>query len=121
MAAHSAFTRFHDRLPREDHFLFACVYRQPPPPFTYTVSAVMNGQASEHMNSTSSPISSGVPKRPIGISSRKRFTSSGEEPAASWNGVAIGPGEIDIARMPWVAYSRATPMVIDTTAPLAAA
>src|SRR5262245_5342240 len=32
--------------------------RQPPPPFTYTVSAVMNGQASEHMNSTSSPISS---------------------------------------------------------------
>ena len=45
-------------------------HRQPPPPFTYTVSAVMNGQASEHMKSTSSPISSGSPKRFIGMSAR---------------------------------------------------
>ena len=30
-------------------------------------------------------------------------------------------GEIESARMPWVANSRATPMVIETTAPLAAA
>jgi hypothetical protein len=81
----------------------------------------MNGQASEHMNSTSSPISFGSPKRFIGTSSRKRCTSSGEDCAASWNGVWIGPGEIDKARMPCVANSRATPMVIDTTAPLAAA
>src|SRR6185437_2661397 len=121
MAAHSAFTRFHDRLPREDHFLFACVYRQPPPPFTYTVSAVMNGQASEHMNSTSSPISSGSPKRPIGMSSRKRLSSSGEEAAAAAKAVLIGPGEIDSTRILSLANSRATPSVIELTAPLAAA
>ena len=47
--------------------------------------------------------------------------ASADEPAASWNGVLIGPGEIDSAQMPCVAYSRATPSVIDTTAPLAAA
>jgi hypothetical protein len=57
--------------------------RQPPPPFTYTVSAVMNWQASEHMNSTSSAISSGSAKRFIGTSSRKRCTSSGELLAAA--------------------------------------
>ena len=54
-------------------------YFQPPPPFTYTVSAVMNAHASEHMNNTSSPISSGVPKRPIGIWLRIDSLSSSEE------------------------------------------
>ena len=58
-------------------------HRQPPPPFTNTVSAVMNGQASEHMNSTSSPISSGSPKRPIGTSSRNFLLSSALVAAAS--------------------------------------
>src|ERR1700726_2862254 len=67
----------------------------------------MNEQASEHMNSTNSPISSGSPKRFIGTSSKKRATSSGELCAASWNGVLIGPGEIETARMPAVAYARA--------------
>ena len=55
----------------------------------------MNGQASEHMNSTNSPISSGSPKRPIGMSSRKRLSNSGEEAAAAAKAVFIGPGEID--------------------------
>ena len=81
----------------------------------------MNGQASEHMNSTSSPISSGSPKRFIGTSSRKRCINSGDVCAALWNGVRIGPGEIERQRMPAGANSRATPSVIDTTAPFAAA
>jgi hypothetical protein len=81
----------------------------------------MNGQASEHMNSTSSPISSGSPKRFIGTSSRNFCASSGEVAAASWNGVFTGPGEIDYARIPWAANSRATPMVMVTTAPFDAA
>src|SRR5262249_36520649 len=95
--------------------------RQPPPPLTYTVSAVMNSQASEHMKSTNSPISSGSANRFIGTSSRKRCTSSGELLAAAWNGVLTGPGEIESARIPCVANSRATPIVMVTTAPFAAA
>ena len=43
----------------------------------------MNSQASEHMNRTSSPISSGSAKRFIGTSSRKRCTSSAELLAAA--------------------------------------
>ena len=38
--------------------------------------------------------------------------SSGEDAAAAWKGVFIGPGEIDRQRMPCAANSRATPMVI---------
>src|SRR5262249_32778206 len=110
-----------DRKDCHDCFLPAKIYRQPPPPFTITVSPVMKLQASEHMNSTSSPISSGSPKRFIGTSSRKRRRISGEVCAASWNGVRIGPGEIERQRIPEAANSRATPSVIDTTAPLAAA
>ncbi len=73
------------------------------------------------MNSTSSPISSAVPKRPIGTSSSIFCLSSGEVAAAAANAVSIGPGEIESARMPCAANSRATPMVMVTTAPLAAA
>ena len=79
----------------------------------------MKEQASEQRNRTSSPISSGVPKRFIGTSSRMLRASSGEVAAAAWNGVSIGPGEIESARMPRSANSRATPIVIVTTAPFA--
>ena len=58
-------------------------YRQPPPPLTYTVSAIMNSHRFEHMNRTSSPISSGSPNRFMGMSSRKRRTTSGEVPDAA--------------------------------------
>ena len=57
--------------------LFA--YRKPPPPFTYTVLAVIYSQASEHMNSTSSAISSGSPRRFIGTSATARARKSGGE------------------------------------------
>ena len=60
----------------------------------------MKPQASEHMNSTSSPISSGSPKRFIGTSSRNRCSSSGEVCAAAWKGVRIGPGEMERQRIP---------------------
>src|SRR5262249_51025527 len=84
------------------------LHRQPPPPPTSKWPPVRQLHASEHMNRTSSPISSGWPKRFIGTSSRKRLRISGEVCAASWNGVRIGPGEIERQRMPCVANSRAT-------------
>src|SRR5262249_1367693 len=69
----------------------------------------MKAHASEHMNSTSSPISSGSPNRFIGTSSRKRCTSSGDVCAALWNGVRTGPGEIERQRIPACPNSRPPP------------
>ena len=57
----------------------------------------------------------------VNVKTVRNWINSGELAAASWNGVFTGPGEIDSARMPCVANSRATPMVMVTTAPLAAA
>jgi len=51
----------------------------------------------------------------------EEFAPEREVAAAAAKAVSIGPGEIESARMPWVANSRATPMVMVTTAPLAAA
>src|SRR6185503_20839767 len=84
------------RLPRLAGVNFgAGSQRQPPPPFAYIVSAVMNSHASEHMKSTSSAISSALPKRPIGMSASILAFSSGEVAAAAANCVSTGPGEID--------------------------
>lgn len=80
------------------------------------MSAVMYGAASEQTNKIVSAISSGSAIRPIGVRLLYPCNTSGG--VSLWNAVSTTPGEIDKQRIPWLANSRAIPIVMVSTAPL---
>ena len=65
-------------------------------------------------------ISSGLPSLPIGMPSAIRSAKPGSCSAGAISGVSIAPGQMQLARMPWRAYSMATTRVRLMTPALAA-
>src|SRR5690606_37840103 len=92
---------------------------------TTMVWPVMKLDTSVPRNHAVSPMSAGVPTRPIGHSAAHPARSAsgpGDSSITFWfSGVSMTPGAIALQRMPRSAYSAATCCVSDTTAPLLAA
>jgi len=90
------------------------------PPSTARTWPVTIADAREARKRTAPTISSGSARRPIGVSSSMRRTSSGFSVMARVRGVRTHVGAIAFTRMPWRAHSTASARVMLTTAPLVA-
>src|SRR6266481_5665938 len=85
------------------------------PPSTVIVCPVTNEEASEQSQTTASAISSGVPTRPMGSLAMMRALRSGSLKPLAVIGVWITPGQTQLTRIPWWAYSSAAVLVRPTT------
>src|SRR5258705_2559052 len=61
---------------------------------------VTNDARSEARNSTTFAISSGLPRRPMGITFLNLSANPGCSSAGANNGVSIAPGQMQLARIP---------------------
>src|SRR5580700_10956699 len=85
------------------------------PPSSVNACPVINEARSEHIHSTASAISIGLPKRPIGCSPTIYFSTCGSPNSRSPIGVAITAGHTALIRIPLRAVSSAADFVSPST------